>query len=86
MQTLKRTSEEMTPQTLIQHLTDEVTVQTAIMKEKLAYEIEMKKKRIAALTSVRGYSYLGPDQITTLRNKLDLITKEIQGLVETKVA
>ncbi|KAL2728852.1 leukocyte elastase inhibitor-like isoform X1 [Vespula squamosa] len=85
LQTLKRTSEEITPQTLIQHLTDEVTVQTAIMKEKLAYEIEMKKKRIAALMSVRGYSYLGPDQITTLRNKLDLITKEIQGLVETKI-
>ncbi|XP_014607374.1 PREDICTED: intraflagellar transport protein 81 homolog [Polistes canadensis] len=85
LQTLKRTGEEITPQTLIQHLTDEVTVQTAIMKEKLAYEIEMKKKRIAALSSIKGYSYLGPEQITMLRNKLDLLTKEIQGLVEIKI-
>ncbi|KAK2578670.1 hypothetical protein KPH14_012159 [Odynerus spinipes] len=86
LQTLKRSGEEITPQALIQHLTDEVTVQTAIMKEKLTHEIEMKKKRIAALNSVRGYSYLGPDQITILRNKLDIITKEIQGLVESKIA
>lgn len=82
---LKRDSTGLTPQILIQHLTEEVTVQFAIVKEKLPSELNAKKNRMKALSIVKGYSYLGPDKITTMRNNLDTILKDIQDLVEPKV-
>lgn len=83
---LKRDSTGLTPQILIQHLTEEVTVQSAIVKEKLPSELNAKKNRMKALSIVKEYSYLGPDKIMTLRNSLDAILKDIQDLVESKVS
>ncbi|KAL6266988.1 hypothetical protein P5V15_000071 [Pogonomyrmex californicus] len=84
--TLKRDSTGLTPQILIQHLTEEVTVQFAIVKEKLPSELKTKKNRIRALSIIKEYSYLGPDKILTMRNNLDAILKDIQDLVESKIS
>lgn len=84
--TLKRDSTGLTPQVLIQHLIEEVTVQSAIVKEKLPSELNAKKNRMKALLIVKEYSYLGPDKIMTMRNNLDVILKDIQNLVEFKVS
>jgi len=84
--TLKRDSTGLTPQILIQHLTEEVTVQFAIVKEKLPSELNAKKNRMRALSIVKEYSYLGPDKIMIMRNNLDAILKDIQDLVESKVS
>ncbi|KYM98559.1 Intraflagellar transport protein 81 like protein [Cyphomyrmex costatus] len=83
---LKRNSTGLTPQILIQHLTGEVTVQSAIVKEKLPSELNAKKNRLRALSIVKEYSYLGADKITTMRNNLDVISKAIQDLVESKIS
>ncbi|XP_012220788.1 intraflagellar transport protein 81 homolog [Linepithema humile] len=83
---LKRDSTGLTPQILIQHLTEEVTVQFAIVKEKLPSELNAKKNRMRALSIVKGYSYLGPDKIIAMRNDLDTILKDIQDLVESKTS
>lgn len=85
LQTLKRDGTGLTSQILIQHLAEEVTVQTAIVKEKLPSELNAKKNRMKALSIVKGYSYLGPDKIINMRNELDVILKNIQDLVESKV-
>ncbi|KAH0949504.1 hypothetical protein HN011_006650 [Eciton burchellii] len=86
LHTLKRNSIGLTPQILIQHLTEEVTVQSIIVKEKLPTELNAKKNRMKALSMTREYSYLGPDKIVTMRNDLDIILKDIQNLVESKVS
>lgn len=67
-------------------MTEEVTVQSAIVKEKLPSELNAKKNRMRALSIVKEYSYLGPDKISTMRNNLDAILKDIQDLVESKVS
>lgn len=82
---MKRDSTGLTPQILIQHLTEEVTVQSAIIKEKLPSELNAKKNWIKALSIVKEYSYLGPDKIMVMRNDLDIILKNIQDLIESKV-
>lgn len=82
---MKRDSIGLTPQILIQHLIEEVTVQSAIVKEKLPSELNAKKNWIKALLIVKEYSYLGPDKIIALRNSLDVILKNIQDLMESKV-
>ncbi|XP_011705367.1 PREDICTED: intraflagellar transport protein 81 homolog [Wasmannia auropunctata] len=84
--TLKCDSTGLTSQILIQHLTEEVTVQSAIVKEKLPSELNAKKNRMRALSIVKEYSYLGPDKIMTMRNNLDAILKDIQDLVESKIS
>ncbi|XP_039312270.1 intraflagellar transport protein 81 homolog isoform X2 [Solenopsis invicta] len=84
--TLKRDNTGLTPQILIQHLTEEVTVQSAIVKEKLPSELNAKKNRMRALTIIKDYSYLGPDKIVTMRNDLDMVLKDIQDLVESKIS
>ncbi|XP_032684677.1 intraflagellar transport protein 81 homolog [Odontomachus brunneus] len=86
LQILKRDGIGLTPQILIQHLAEEVTVQTAIIKEKLPFELNAKKNRMRALSIVKGYSYLGPDKIISMRNDLDTILKDIQDLVESKIS
>lgn len=86
LQILKRDENEVTAQTLLQQLSEMVTVQSVVTNEKLPAELNAKKNRMKALTTVKQYSYLGPDQITTMRNKLDTIAKEIQDLVEIKVS
>ncbi|XP_018315540.1 uncharacterized protein [Mycetomoellerius zeteki] len=83
--TLKRNSIVLTSQILIQHLTEEVTVQSAIVKEKLPSELNAKKNRIQALSLFKEYSYLGADKIMTMRNNLDAISKAIQDLIESKI-
>lgn len=85
LQTLKKDENEITVQTLLQHLSGVITVQTIVTNEKLPAEIQTKKDHIKALIAVKQYSYLGPDQITVLRNKLDTISEEIQNLIGLKV-
>lgn len=85
LQTLKKDEDEITVQTLLQHLSEVITVQTVVTNEKLPTEIYAKTNRIKALNIVKQYSYLNPDQITDLRNNLDSIAKEIQNLIELKV-
>lgn len=85
LQTLKKDENEITIQTLLQHLSEVITVQTVVMNEKLPAEIHAQTNRIKALNTVKQYSYLNPDQITGLRNNLDSIAKEIQNLIELKV-
>ncbi|XP_026829859.1 intraflagellar transport protein 81 homolog isoform X2 [Ooceraea biroi] len=86
LHTLERKSIGLTPQILIQHLTEEVTVQSIIVKEKLPFELNAKKNRMKALSMAKEYSYLGPDKIAAMRNDLDTILKDIQNLVESKVS
>lgn len=85
LQILKKDEDEITVQTLLQHLSEVITVQTVVTNEKLPTEIHAKTNRIKALNIVKQYSYLNPDQITGLRNNLDSIAKEIQNLIELKV-
>lgn len=82
---MKRDSIGLTPQILIQHLAEEVTVQSAIVNEKLPSELNAKKNWMKALSIVKEYSYLGPDKILVMRNDLDIILKNIQDLIESKV-
>ncbi|EFN80025.1 intraflagellar transport protein 81 homolog isoform X2 [Harpegnathos saltator] len=86
LQILKRDGVGLTPHILIQHLLEEVTVQTAIVKEKLPSELNAKKNRMRALSIVKGYPYLGSDKIIGMRNELDAILKDIQDLVESKIS
>ncbi|XP_043258897.1 intraflagellar transport protein 81 homolog [Colletes gigas] len=86
LEILKRDESEVTAQTLLQQLSEVVTVQSIITNEKQPAELSAKKNRMKALTAVKQYSYLGPEQITFLRNKLDVIAKEIQDLVELKIS
>ncbi|XP_043797022.1 intraflagellar transport protein 81 homolog isoform X2 [Apis laboriosa] len=85
LQTLKKDEDEITVQTLFQHLSEVIIVQTVVTNEKLPTEIHAKTNRIKALNIVKQYSYLNPDQITGLRNNLDSIAKEIQNLIELKI-
>nr|XP_033337740.1 intraflagellar transport protein 81 homolog [Megalopta genalis] len=86
LETLRRDENEVTAQTLLQQLSEMVTVQSMVANEKLPAELNQLRNRMKALTSVKHYSYLGPDQITTMRNKLDSMAKEIQDLVEIKIS
>ncbi|XP_068986537.1 intraflagellar transport protein 81 homolog [Bombus flavifrons] len=86
LQILKKDENEITAQSLLQHLSEVITVQTIVTDEKLPAEIHTRKDHIKALNAVKQYLYLGPDQITTLRNKLDSIGKEIQNLIEFKIS
>lgn len=86
LHTLKRNGVGLTPQILIQHLAEEVTVQSIIVKEKLPSELNAKRNRTRALSMTREYSYLGPDKIASMRNDLDAILKDIQNLAESKVS
>lgn len=86
LQMLKKDANEVTIQALLQQLSEVVTVQTIVTNEKLPAELNEKKNRMKALTAVKQHPYLSPDQITTLRNKLDAIAKEIQDLIELKIS
>ncbi|XP_076168136.1 intraflagellar transport protein 81 homolog isoform X2 [Ptiloglossa arizonensis] len=86
LEILKRDESEVTAQTLLRQLSEVVTVQTIITNEKQPAELNAKKDRMKALIAVKQYSYLGPEQITILRNKLDVIAKDIQDLVERKIS
>ncbi|XP_012144783.1 intraflagellar transport protein 81 homolog isoform X2 [Megachile rotundata] len=86
LQTLKEDENEITVETLLQHLSEAITVQTIVTNEKLPGEIQTKRDHIKALVAVKQYSYLGPDQITALRNKLDTISEEIQKLIGLKIS
>ncbi|KOC64407.1 Intraflagellar transport protein 81 like protein [Habropoda laboriosa] len=86
LQILKKDENEVTVQTLLQHLYEVITVQTIMTNENLPAGIHEKKSRMKALNAVKQYSYLGPEQINALRNKLDAVAKEIQNLVESKIS
>lgn len=86
LEILKKDKNEVTVQSLLQRLSEVITVQTIVVNEKLPVEIHAKKNHIKALTAVKQYPYLSPDQITTLRNKLDTVGKEIQNLIELKIS
>ncbi|KZC11374.1 PREDICTED: intraflagellar transport protein 81 homolog [Dufourea novaeangliae] len=86
LETLKKDENEVTPQSLVQQLSEAMTVQTIVANEKLPAELNAKKNRLKALNAVRQSSYLGPEQITAMRNKLDGIAKEIQDLMEIKIS
>ncbi|XP_076233485.1 intraflagellar transport protein 81 homolog isoform X2 [Calliopsis andreniformis] len=86
LQILKKDENELTAQTLLQQLAEMIMVQTIVKNEKLPAELNEKRNRMKALIAVKHYSYLSPDQITTLRNKLDSIAKEIQDLIELKIS
>ncbi|CAD1475833.1 unnamed protein product, partial [Heterotrigona itama] len=86
LEILKKDTNEVTVQSLLQRLSEVITVQTIVASEKLPAEIHGRKNHIKALTAVKQYPYLSPDQITTLRNKLDTVGKEIQNLIELKIS
>ena len=85
LEILRKDKNEVTVQSLLQRLSEVITVQTIVVSEKLPAELHAKKNHIKALSAVKQYPYLSPDQITTLRNKLDTVGKEIQNLIELKV-
>ncbi|XP_034185123.2 intraflagellar transport protein 81 homolog isoform X1 [Osmia lignaria lignaria] len=86
LQILKKDENEVTVKSLLQQLSEAITVQTIVTNEKIPAEIKTKKDRIKALVAVKQYSYLSPDQITALRNKLDTISEEIQKMIEHKIS
>ncbi|XP_043517400.1 intraflagellar transport protein 81 homolog isoform X1 [Frieseomelitta varia] len=86
LEILKKDKNEVTVQSLLQRSSEVITVQTIVVNEKLPAEIHAKKNHIKALNAVKQYPYLSPDQITTLRNKLDTVGKEIQNLIELKIS
>ncbi|XP_076300456.1 intraflagellar transport protein 81 homolog [Lasioglossum baleicum] len=86
LETLRKDENEVTAQTLLQQLSEMVTVQSMVANEKLPAELNAKRNRMKALQTVKQHSYLGPDQITGMRNKLDAMGKEIQDLVENKIS
>ena len=85
LQALRQAGVELTPQSLIQRLSEEVMVQTAVYKERLPAELSNLKSRVEALSSVAGSSYVGPEEIVALRQRLDLAAREVQALAETRV-
>ena len=85
LEIVKKDKNEVTVQSLLQRSSEVITVQTIVVNEKLPAEMHATKNHIKALNAVKQYPYLSPDQITTLRNKLDTVGKEIQNLIELKV-
>lgn len=83
---IREAGEELTPQVVIQRLAEEVMVLTAVRRERLPSELSNLKSRVDALSSVAGSSYVGPDEIVNLRQKLDLAAREVQALAETRVS
>lgn len=81
---LKQAGASLTPQNLIQRLSEEVTVQTAMCRERLPAELSAKKAQVNALSSVVRSPHLGPDDILALRNRLDVAAREVQALAEKK--
>ncbi|XP_046426086.1 intraflagellar transport protein 81 homolog [Neodiprion fabricii] len=81
---LKEAGASLTPQKLIQRLSEKVTVQTAMSRDRLPAEIAAKKSHVDALRFVARSVHLGPDDIIALRNKLDVTAREVQTLAENK--
>ncbi|KAK9305699.1 hypothetical protein QLX08_003445 [Tetragonisca angustula] len=86
LEIVKKDKNEVTVQSLLQRSSEVITVQTIVVNEKLPAEMHATKNHIKALNAVKQYPYLSPDQITTLRNKLDTVGKEIQNLIELKIS
>ncbi|XP_015604844.1 intraflagellar transport protein 81 homolog isoform X2 [Cephus cinctus] len=84
LQTLKQMGAGLTSQALIQRLSEEVMVQSAVTKERLPSELAAKKAHVKALTTVVKSAHLGPDEIVALRNRLDIAAREVQALAENK--
>lgn len=85
LEILKDEGAGLTPQTVLQRLTEEVSVLTVIANERLPEEIKNKKLQLEALTAVVDSPYIGTDEIAALRTKLDAAAREVQELVEKKV-
>ncbi|XP_012274186.1 intraflagellar transport protein 81 homolog [Orussus abietinus] len=86
LQNLKQASAGLTPQGLIQRLSEEITVLGVVANERLPSELTAKKAQVNALRKVVGSPHVGPDDIGALRNRLDLAARELQALVENKAA
>ncbi|XP_043471369.1 intraflagellar transport protein 81 homolog [Leptopilina heterotoma] len=86
LESLKEEGAGLTPQTVLQRLTEEVSVLTVIANERLPEEIKNKKLQLEALTAVVESPYIGTDEIAALRTKLDAAAREVQELVEKKAS
>ena len=82
---IRKEGEGITSETLIQRLTEEISVLSAIANERLPDEIAAKQRYLKALSSVVESSYVGTDDIAALRSELDIVAREVQELVEKKV-
>ncbi|XP_015119380.1 intraflagellar transport protein 81 homolog [Diachasma alloeum] len=82
---LQEAGVELSPQILEQRLSEEVMLLTAVKNERLPSELATLKSRVDALNGVAN-TYVGPDDIIKLRQKLDVIAREVQALAETKVS
>lgn len=76
---------DLTPESLIQRLSEEIMVLSAIKKERLPLELSNMKLRVEALSAVAGSSYVAPDEINQLRQKLDVVARQVQALAETRI-
>ncbi|KAK0182392.1 hypothetical protein PV327_000536 [Microctonus hyperodae] len=85
LQSLRQAGVELTPQMLQQRLLEEVMILTAICNERLPAELSNLNIKVEALNSIVKSSYIGPDEIVKLRQRLDVIVREVQALAETKV-
>ncbi|XP_020710232.2 intraflagellar transport protein 81 homolog isoform X2 [Athalia rosae] len=81
---LKEAGVTLTPAKLIQRLSEEVTVQMVMTRERLPAEIADKKAHVNALKLVTRSPQLGPDDILAFRNRLDVAAREVQTLAEKK--
>ncbi|XP_043271620.1 intraflagellar transport protein 81 homolog [Venturia canescens] len=77
---------ELTAKSLIERLSEEVMVLSAIQKERLPSELSNLKLRVGVLSEVAGSPYVAPDEIVTLRQRLDVVARQVQALAETRVA
>ncbi|XP_011303748.1 intraflagellar transport protein 81 homolog [Fopius arisanus] len=82
---LQEAGVELSPQVLEQRLSEEVMLLTAVKNERLPTELVTLKSRVEALNSVAN-TYVGPDDIIKLRQKLDVVAREVQALAEIKVS
>lgn len=85
MHNLKEAGASLTSQKLIERLSEEVIVQTAMSRERLPAELATIRVHVNALKSVARSPHLGPDDILAFRNRLDVAAREVQALVEKKV-
>lgn len=85
LQNLRQANSGLTPQMFLQQLSEEVTVLNAMAKERLPSELSIKKVQVDALSSVANSHYITPDEILTLRNRLDSAAREVQALLEARV-
>ncbi|KAG7197656.1 hypothetical protein KM043_016477 [Ampulex compressa] len=86
LQTLERNENEMSVESLIRHLGEEITVQTTIVKEQLPAVMSTRKRQIKALLTVNETAYLTPEYITALKSTFDTTVKGIQNLLELKIS